>query len=155
MAEFTCELYRLLDVKLHTSMAYHSQSNGQTKWVNQELEQYLHLFCNEQQDDRDKLLLDVEFQYNNYIHASTQFSPFFLDMGCHPHMGFEPRARPSDNQVVNKFVDKMKVAQEEAKVALAKAKDDMAQYYNCSRIPAPKYQPGDCVYLDASDITTT
>ena len=97
----------------------------------------------------------MEFQYNNHIHASTQFSPFFLDTGHHPHIGFEPRARPSDNQAMNKFVDKMKVAQEEAKAALAKAKDDMAQYYNCGHTPAPKYQPGDHVYLDTSDITMT
>ena len=78
-----------------------------------------------------------------------------MDMGRHPCMGFEPCVHPSDNQAVNKFVDKMKVAQEEAKAALVKAKDDMAQYYNCSCTPALKYQPGDHVYLDASDITTT
>ncbi|KAG6882251.1 hypothetical protein C0995_015306, partial [Termitomyces sp. Mi166 len=59
--EFTQELYHLLIVKLHTSIAYHSQFDGQTEHVNQELEQYLHLFCNEQQDDQDELLPDVEF----------------------------------------------------------------------------------------------
>ena len=47
MAEFTRELYHLLYIKLHTSTAYHPQSDGQTKCVNQELEQYLWLFCNE------------------------------------------------------------------------------------------------------------
>ena len=51
VAEFTRELYRLLHVKLHTSIAYHPQSDGQTECVNQELEQYLWLFCNEYQDD--------------------------------------------------------------------------------------------------------
>ena len=50
---------------------------------------------------------------------------------------------------------KMKVAQEEVKVALVKAKDNMAWYYNHGHTLAPKYQPGDCVYLDTSDITTT
>ncbi|KAG6875322.1 hypothetical protein C0993_009793, partial [Termitomyces sp. T159_Od127] len=58
-------------------------------------------------------------------------------------MGFKPQARPSENKAVNKFVDWIKVAQEEAKAALAKAKDDMAQYYDCGRTPASKYQPGD------------
>ena len=70
-------------------------------------------------------------------------------------MGFEPHVHPSDNQAVNEFVDKMKVAQEEAKAALAKAKDDMAHYYDCGHTPAPKYQPGDHVYLNTLDITTT
>ncbi|KNZ71513.1 hypothetical protein J132_09411 [Termitomyces sp. J132] len=49
--------------------------------VNQELEQYLHFFCNKCQDDWDELLPDAEFQYNNHVHMSTQFFPFFLDMG--------------------------------------------------------------------------
>ena len=97
VAEFTRKLYRLLDVKLHTSMVYHPQSDGQTERINQELEQYLHLFCNKWQDDWDQLLPDMEFQYNNHIHALTQFSLFFLDTSCHPHMGFEPCAHPSDN----------------------------------------------------------
>ena len=43
----------------------------------------------------------------------------------------------------------------EAKSALTKAKDDMAQYYNQHRTPAPEYQVRDKVYLDASDICTT
>ncbi|KAG6873020.1 hypothetical protein C0993_001766, partial [Termitomyces sp. T159_Od127] len=54
-------------------------------------------------------------------------------------MGFEPWARPLKNEAVNKFVDWMRAAQEEAKVALTKAKDDMAQYYDRGRTPVPKY----------------
>ena len=49
----------------------------------------------------------------------------------------------------------MKMALEEAKSALNKAKDDNARYYNQRRLPTPTYQPGDKVYLDASDISTT
>ena len=43
----------------------------------------------------------------------------------------------------------------EAKAALAKSKDKMAKYYDQRQTPAPIYQPGDKVYLDASDIQTT
>ena len=46
IADFTCKLYRLLGIKLATSTAYHPQTNGQTEQVNQELEQYIHLFVN-------------------------------------------------------------------------------------------------------------
>jgi hypothetical protein len=49
----------------------------------------------------------------------------------------------------------MKTTLEEAKAALAKAKDDMAHYYNRRRTPAPMFTPGDKVYLDAADIHTT
>ncbi|KNZ78654.1 hypothetical protein J132_10759 [Termitomyces sp. J132] len=53
-----------------------------------------------------------------------QMTPFFLDTGRHPCMGFEPQAHPSENYSINKFVDRMKKVQEEVKAALLKAKDD-------------------------------
>jgi len=49
----------------------------------------------------------------------------------------------------------MKDTLEEAKSTLAKAKDDMARYYNQRRSPAPTFAPGDKVYLDSADIQTT
>jgi len=70
-------------------------------------------------------------------------------------MGFEPK-QPARVEAVNEFTDRMKMALEEAKSALNKAKDNMARYYNQRRLPTPTYQPGDkAFYLDASDISTT
>ena len=48
--------------------------------------------------------------------------------------------------------NKWKDTLEEAKAALVKSKDDMAHYYNQKQTPAPDYQLGDMVYLNASDI---
>jgi hypothetical protein len=93
----------------------------------------------------------AEFQYNNHIHSSTQQTPFMLDCGQHPRMGFEPQ-QPSCVESANEFANWMKLAMEEAKAALSKAKDDMAQYYNQRRLPTPTYAAGDKVYLDTSDI---
>jgi transposase InsO family protein len=44
ITEFMKELYRLLGIKLAATTTYHPQGNGQIERVNQELEQYLHLF---------------------------------------------------------------------------------------------------------------
>jgi transposase InsO family protein len=44
IAGFTHELYKLLEIKLATSTAYHPQTDGQTKPANQELEGYLRIF---------------------------------------------------------------------------------------------------------------
>ena len=79
--KFTRELYRLLGIHITASTAYHPQMDGQTKHVNQELEQYLCLFMNERQDDWDDLLPMAEFQYNNHVHSSTCQTPFMLDTG--------------------------------------------------------------------------
>ncbi|GLB41119.1 hypothetical protein LshimejAT787_0903340 [Lyophyllum shimeji] len=51
-----------------------------------------------------------------------------LDTGQNPRMGFEPQPLNSNNEMANEFFERMKLAQEEAKAALAKAKDDMAMY---------------------------
>jgi hypothetical protein len=155
VAEFTRELYRLLGIKLATSSAYHPQTDGQTERSNQELEQYLRLFVSERQDDWDELLPLAEFSYNNHVHSSTQQTPFMLDSGRHPRMGFEPQQPRSHVESVNEFKDRMGKGLEEAKAALTKAKDEYAQYYNRRRTPAPEYKTGDMVFLDASDIKTT
>jgi len=70
-------------------------------------------------------------------------------------MGFELHQPPSCVEAVNKFMDRMKDTLEEAKLALAKAKDDMAQYHTRRRSPAPSFSPGNMVYLDSEDIQTT
>jgi hypothetical protein len=145
----------MLGIRLAATTAYHPQGDGQTERVNQELEQYLRVFVNQRQDDWADLLPLAEFQYNNHVHSSTQHPPFLLETGRLPRMGFEPDQRPSRLESVNEFKDRMRNTLEEAKAALTKSKDDMARYYNQKRSAAPKYNPGDKVYLDASDIQTT
>jgi len=49
----------------------------------------------------------------------------------------------------------MRTVIEEAKSAICKVQDDMKKYYDRRRTPAPVFNPGDKVFLDASDIWTT
>ena len=155
VAEFTRELYRLLGIKLAATTVYYPQGDRQTEWVNQELEQFLQLFTNQWQDDWDDLLPFTEFQYNNHVHTTTQNVPFLLDTSRITWMGFEPNQHQSHLETVNKFKEWMKDTLDEAKAALIKSKDEMAKYYDQKRVLAPDFQPGDKVYLDASDIQTT
>ena len=152
VAEFTREIYWLLGIKLATTTAYHPQGDGQMERVNQELEQFLQLFINQWQDDWDKLLPLAEFQYNNHVHSTTQNVPFLLDTSWIPQMGFEPGQRCSWLESVKKFKEQMEDALTEAKAALVQSEDEMAKYYDWRWTPTPNYQPGDKVYLDASDI---
>ena len=155
VARFTKELYRLLGIKLASSTAWHPQTNGQTERVNQELDQYLQLFVNERQDDWYDLLPLAEFQHNNHVHSATQHPPFLLDTRRLPRIGFEPRRNPSSLKMVNEFTERMRTAIEEAKSAIRKAQDDMKRYYDRRRTLAPVFNPGDKIFLDASDIWTT
>jgi len=81
MSQFMHELYCLLATKVTASTTYHPQTNGQTEYVNQELEQYLCVFMNERQDDWDEWLPMAKFAYNNHIHSSMQHTPFFINTG--------------------------------------------------------------------------
>jgi len=155
VARFTRELYRLLGIKLVSSIAWHPQTNGQTECINQELDQYLQLFVNERQDDWYDLLPMTEFQHNNHVYSATQQPPFLLDTGHIPRMGFEPQQNHSDLETVNEFMERMRMAIKEAKSAICKAQEDMKRYYDRHRTPAPVFNPGDKVFLDASDIRTT
>jgi hypothetical protein len=69
-------------------------------------------------------------------------------------MGFEPQQPCSKLESVNDVVEHMALGIEEAKVALTKAKDEYAIYYNFQCEPAPVFAPGDRVWLDGSDIAT-
>jgi len=55
-------------------------------------------------------------------------------------MGFEPSQVPSRLETVNEFTERMKSTTEEAKSAICKAQEDMTQYYNRKRTPAPAYK---------------
>jgi len=131
VTRFTRELHCLLGIKLASSTAWHPQTNGQTECVNQELDQYLRLFVNKWQDDWYDLLPMVEFQHNNHIHSATQQPPFLLNTGRIPCMGFKPRQNYSDLEMVNEFIERMRMAIEEAKSVICKVQDDMKRYYDC------------------------
>jgi hypothetical protein len=50
--------------------------NGQTEWMNRDLQQYLRLFTAEKQDEWVDWLPIAQFYYNTKKQASTQKSPF-------------------------------------------------------------------------------
>jgi len=75
---------------LYFTSGYHSEGNGQTKCMNQTLEQYLCVYCNYQQDNWSKLLPLMEFAYNNAPSATTSVSPFFTNKEYHPNITVHP-----------------------------------------------------------------
>jgi transposase InsO family protein len=44
VSSFVKELYRMLGIEGNPSMAYHPQTDSQTKRINREVEKYLHMF---------------------------------------------------------------------------------------------------------------
>ena len=86
VSHFFRSLRKALDMKLHFSSRYHPEADGQTERTNQTLEQYLHAYCNYQQDNWLELLPLAEFAYNNAPSTTTGITPFFMNKGFHPNL---------------------------------------------------------------------
>jgi len=145
------ELNQMLGIESKMSTAFYPQTNGQMERVNQELEQYLRMFIDYQQEQWPNWLGIAEFAYNNKAHSSTKTSPFKANYGQDPRMGFEVR-RKGKYEGAEKLVIKMKEIQEEAKAALGKVQEEMKKYVDRKRGEVDKYKVGDLVMLSTKDL---
>ena len=93
----------------------------------------------------------AEFAYNNKVQTSTQQSPFMVNHGRHPRMGFEVR-RERKHPAAEDFVEKMRKVQEEAHAALLKSQDEMKRYADRNRGKNVEYKIGDKVLLSTKDL---
>jgi len=145
------KLNEMLGIKTNLLMAFHPQTDRQTKRMNQELEQYLRMFIDYCQDHWPEWLGTAEFAYNNKAHAGTKVSPFEANSGQNPRMGFELRKK-GKFEGAEKFAKRIKEVQEEAKAALGKVQEDMRQYTDRHRGEAVGYKVGDLVLLSTKDL---
>jgi len=144
------ELNNLLGIQTKLSTAYHPQTDGQTERMNQELEQYLRVFIDHRQEQWPDWLGMAEFVYNNKIHIATKVSPFKVNYGQNPRMGFEGR-RKGKYKAAGKFIEKMKKIQEEAKAVLKKAQEEIKKFTDRKRGKGKEYRVGDLVLLSTKD----
>ena len=85
-ATFTKELCWILRVDQNISTAYHPQTDGQSEWRNQCLEQYLRIFIDNHQNDWDQWLPLAQYTLNALPNATTKKAPFELIMGHIPQV---------------------------------------------------------------------
>ena len=107
--EFVSNFFRslgtALDMQLHFTLGYHSKGDRQTKHTNQTLEQYLHIYCNYQQDNWSELLPLMEFVYNNALSATTGVSPFFANKEYHLNITIHPKCDIASSRAHNFAID--------------------------------------------------
>ena len=85
-SHFWSELFKLADVKLCHSSAYHPQSDGQIERVNQCLETYLRSFVHACPTKWSSWLTAAEFWYNTCTHSTTGRTPFEALYGYPPRL---------------------------------------------------------------------
>ena len=117
--ELTKELNRMLGIRTKLSTIFHPQTDGQTEYMNQELEQYLWFFVDHRQKNWPEWLVLAEFAINNKVHSTTKISLFMANYGRELKMGGDIRRKEKMEKVME-FVERMKKVQKEAGTALKK-----------------------------------
>ena len=134
------------------STAFHPQTDGETEQVNQELEQYLRVFGNYQQDDWVELIPFMEFAHNARQHSATGKSPFEV------WYGFQPTFLPPVNfattiPTVEEQQQTLEQIRTEVTAALKVAAEVMKQSQTSQTTYA--FKPGDLVWLEGTNVKTT
>ena len=147
------DLFQLLGTSQNPSMAYHPETDGQSEWMNQTLEQYLRIFVSYRQDDWKEWLSLAEFSYNDSVHAATQQTPFFLNYGQHPWKGDDTRPE-ARTEAAGQFTEQMRKVRDDAIAALKQASERMKTAHDKHARKSIEYKKGDQVYLEATNIKT-
>jgi len=151
MAGLMRELNEMLGIKTKLLTAFHPQTDGQTERINQELEQYFHMFINHRQEQWPEWLGTAEFAYNNKAYSGTKVLSFEANNGQNPRMGFKLRKKGRFEEA-EKFMKKMEKVQSKAKAALTKAQEEIRQYADRRRGEAVEYKVEDLVLLSTRDL---
>ncbi|KAG4043867.1 hypothetical protein PC123_g20673 [Phytophthora cactorum] len=94
-AKFWKSLFQVLGTRLDMSTADHPQTDGQSERVNRVVEDILRSVCAEAPRRWSEVLPLVEFALNNTVHASTGFTPFYVNGLANPRVPLTPPRRGS------------------------------------------------------------
>ena len=110
------------------------------------------MYVNYRQNNWSEWLATIEFAFNNKVHTATKMSPFQVNYGKEPRMGFDIRKK-GKNEKAEEFVREMKERHEEARAALVKSQEKMKRQADRSRKEAEEYRVGDKVLISMKDFS--
>jgi len=146
----TKELNKMLEIQMKLSTMFHSQTDGQTKHMNQELEQYLQFFVYYRQKDWPEWLALAEFAVNNKIYSTTKMSLFMANYRREVRMGGDIQKKGKVEKATE-FVERIKKIQEEAGAALKKTQEEIKRYADRNRKKTEEWKKGDRIMLSTKD----
>ncbi len=99
---FTSKFWEMLTAELEINhkmlMVYHSQTNEQSKQMNQTVETYLKHYVNRNQNNWVQLLSMAQFAYNNTQNKTTEETPFWANYEYNLKVWQELQAHRSQSQ---------------------------------------------------------
>jgi hypothetical protein len=155
---FTAHFWRAFWAQLGTTLtmstAYHPQTDGQTERANRTLEELLRARVNFRQDDWDEHLSAAELAVNNAVHASTGFTPFYLNFGHEVELPLDRAIaglRPSTNPVAAERISRLQADLTRARSNIEAAQQRQAKYADQHRREV-KFAIGDQVLLSTEHL---
>ena len=149
-SQFWRELFRLMDVKLRFSTAYHPQTDGQSEVAIRILENVMRPFVEERPQNWSEYLKALEYAVNTSVNMTTGYSPFFLLYGTHPREWMNSRSQ-TKVYAVQEMVSNMEEALQTAKNRYAQAQANMCKFANRKRREV-EYEVGTQVLLKTDHI---
>ncbi|GJT17676.1 reverse transcriptase [Tanacetum coccineum] len=125
MSLFWKSLFKMLQVKLKMSTAYHPQTNGQTEVVNKCLETYLRCMTRETPRDWVKWIPLAEYWYNTNSHSALNTTPYEVVYGQVPPLHIPYVAKDSPIKAVDKTLQAREQVVQLLKLNLKKTQDRM------------------------------
>lgn len=147
-------LWKCLGTQLTMSTAFHPQTDGQTERANRTLEEMLRPYVSFQQTDWDEHLVGAELAFNASKHASTGFTPFYLNSGREVALSLDlalEEARMARQPDAAARIRQLHRDLEAAKEALLKAQQRQAGYADRHRREV-RFQVGDEVLLSTEHL---
>ena len=143
-----------LQMRLHFTSDHHLEADSQSERTNQTLEQYLHSYCNYQQDNWAKLLPLAEFAFNNAPLASTRMLPFFANKGYHPCLQVRPLSNLASKSAKT-YSNNLDVVLTNLKQTLMDSQARYQTHADARQTTPPRIKVGDSVFVLAKSIRTT
>ncbi|KAG3127985.1 hypothetical protein PI126_g21604 [Phytophthora idaei] len=172
-AKFWKSLFQVLGTRLDMSTADHPQTDGQTGRVNRVVEDILRSVCAEAPRRWSEVLPLVEFALNNAVHASTGFTPFYVNGLANPRVPLTPPRRGSGlsgggiadrladispvaiRKRVGEFVSLRLSVLRQVRDAMTESQDLQKEYADAQgRGNVERLEVGDLVLLNAKNLPT-
>jgi hypothetical protein len=147
-------LWRTVGTKLNMSTAGYPQTDGQSERSIRTFVQMLRCYARDYLHDWHKAVPFLEYAYNDSVHASTGYTPFFLETGQHPLLPMQLwTAQVTGSTSAQQSITEMRERLLKARAAVQASQREQARVYN-RKVHKRSVTVGDYVFVKNRDRKT-